>query len=153
MFSRALYRFYIFPHLVAVASFPRVRLVLITYFPRMGPFVCFPRVYSRWRLFPLLSSKVPSIVWRQLQVFRLGSWFFLPLFSGVNLKGSDLEGSQLGNINLRVATLKGANLQNCNLRGAELAGADLEVRFLIWRLDSLFGRYIPYLEVRFLIWR
>ena len=51
------------------------------------------------------------------------------VFLGVNLKGSDLEGSQLGNVNLRVATLKGANLQNCNLRGAELAGADLEVRF------------------------
>ena len=55
----------------------------------------------------------------------------MPLFSGVNLKGSDLEGSQLGNVNLRVATLKGANLQNCNLRGAELAGADLEVRSLL----------------------
>ena len=52
-------------------------------------------------------------------------------FLGVNLKGSDLEGSQLGNVNLRVATLKGANLQNCNLRGAELAGADLEVRFTV----------------------
>lgn len=50
-------------------------------------------------------------------------------FSGVNLKNSDLEGSQLGNVNLRVATLKGANLQNCILRGAVLAGADLEVRY------------------------
>lgn len=49
--------------------------------------------------------------------------------SGVNLKNSDLEGSQLGNVNLRVATLKGANLQNCILRGAVLAGADLEVRY------------------------
>ena len=46
----------------------------------------------------------------------------------MNLKNSDLEGSQLGNVNLRVATLKGANLQNCILRGAVLAGADLEVR-------------------------
>lgn len=54
----------------------------------------------------------------------------IPMIAGVNLKGSDLEGSNLGNVNLRVATLKGANLQNCNLRGAELAGADLEVRFI-----------------------
>lgn len=54
----------------------------------------------------------------------------IPTIAGVNLKGSDLEGSNLGNVNLRVATLKGANLQNCNLRGAELAGADLEVRFI-----------------------
>lgn len=59
--------------------------------------------------------------------FIMTCFFFL----GVNLKGSDLEGSQLGNVNLRVATLKGANLQNCNLRGAELAGADLEVRFTV----------------------
>jgi len=55
-------------------------------------------------------------------------------FSGVNLKNSDLEGSQLGNVNLRVATLKGANLQNCILRGAVLAGADLEVRYTSNRL-------------------
>lgn len=55
---------------------------------------------------------------------------YIPTIAGVNLKGSDLEGSNLGNVNLRVATLKGANLQNCNLRGAELAGADLEVRFI-----------------------
>jgi uncharacterized protein YjbI with pentapeptide repeats len=51
------------------------------------------------------------------------------LDSGVNLKASDLEGSQMTNVILRVATLKGANLQNCNLRGAILAGADLEVSF------------------------
>ena len=59
------------------------------------------------------------------------SFLSVLLIAGVNLKGSDLEGSNLGNVNLRVATLKGANLQNCNLRGAELAGADLEVRFFI----------------------
>ena len=65
---------------------------------------------------------------------------FVFFSSGVNLKNSDLEGSQLGNVNLRVATLKGANLQNCILRGAVLAGADLEVRYIIilllkWRGD------------------
>lgn len=55
----------------------------------------------------------------------------------MNLKNSDLEGSQLGNVNLRVATLKGANLQNCILRGAVLAGADLEVRFCWLKLKKL----------------
>ena len=48
-------------------------------------------------------------------------------FLGVNMKGCDLEASQMSGVNLRVATMKGANLQNCNLRGAILAGADLEV--------------------------
>lgn len=52
---------------------------------------------------------------------------------GVNLKGANLEGSQMAGVNLRVATLKNANLQNCDLRGAVLAGADLEVCFLCYQ--------------------
>ena len=51
--------------------------------------------------------------------------------SGVNMKGCDLEASQMSGVNLRVATMKGANLQNCNLRGAILAGADLEVELVL----------------------
>lgn len=47
---------------------------------------------------------------------------------GVNLKGANLECSNMAGVNLRVATLKNANLQNCDLRAAVLAGADLEVK-------------------------
>lgn len=54
-------------------------------------------------------------------------WFSVSTLLGVNMKGCDLEASQMSGVNLRVATMKGANLQNCNLRGAILAGADLEV--------------------------
>ena len=48
---------------------------------------------------------------------------------GVNMKGVNLENSQMAGVNLRVATLKNANLQNSNLRWAVLAGTDLEVSF------------------------
>lgn len=75
-------------------------------------------------------------------------WFSSP---GVNLKNSDLEGSQLGNVNLRVATLKGANLQNCILRGAVLAGADLEVRFCWLKLKKLDFKKINLLPGTFLL--
>eukprot|EP00057_Strongylocentrotus_purpuratus_P008555 XP_011663029.1 PREDICTED: BTB/POZ domain-containing protein KCTD9-like [Strongylocentrotus purpuratus] len=44
----------------------------------------------------------------------------------VNMKGVNLENSQMAGVNLRVATLKNANLQNSNLRWAILAGTDLE---------------------------
>ena len=50
-----------------------------------------------------------------------------PFFTGCNLRGANLEGSQMAGVNLRVATLKDANMQNCDLRSAVLAGADLEV--------------------------
>lgn len=69
----------------------------------------------------------------------------------MNLKNSDLEGSQLGNVNLRVATLKGANLQNCILRGAVLAGADLEVRFCWLKLKKLDFKKINLLRGTFLL--
>lgn len=69
----------------------------------------------------------------------------------MNLKNSDLEGSQLGNVNLRVATLKGANLQNCILRGAVLAGADLEVRFCWLKLKKLDFKKINLLPGTFLL--
>jgi len=62
--------------------------------------------------------------------FKLLVVFSLPstcLSSGANLKGVDMEDSQMTGINLRVATLKNAKLKNCNLRGATLAGTDLEV--------------------------
>lgn len=48
--------------------------------------------------------------------------------TGANLKGVDMEASQMTGINLRVATLKNAKLKNCNLRGATLAGTDVEVK-------------------------
>ena len=48
-------------------------------------------------------------------------------FTGANMKGVSLEGSQMSGINLRLGTLKRANMQNCTLRDAILAGADLEV--------------------------
>lgn len=51
---------------------------------------------------------------------------------GANLKGVDMEDSQMTGINLRVATLKNAKLKNCNLRGATLAGTDLEVSQPCW---------------------
>ena len=51
-----------------------------------------------------------------------------PFFTGCNLRGANLEGSQMAGVNLRVATLKDANMQNCDLRSAVLAGADLEVK-------------------------
>lgn len=56
-------------------------------------------------------------------------WFIF-FFKGVNLKGANLEGSNMAGVNLRVATLKGANLQNCDLRAAVFAGADLQVHVL-----------------------
>lgn len=56
--------------------------------------------------------------------------FILIFYSGVNLKGANLEGSNMAGVHLRVATLKNANLQHCDLRAAVLAGADLEVRIV-----------------------
>jgi len=55
----------------------------------------------------------------------------------VNLKGANLECSNMAGVNLRVATLKNANLQNCDLRAAVLAGADLEVSLIIIIIKSL----------------
>ena len=52
-------------------------------------------------------------------------------FSGVNMKGVNLEDSQMTGVNLRVACLKNANLKKTNLRWAVLAGTDLEVREML----------------------
>jgi hypothetical protein len=66
----------------------------------------------------------------------------------VNLKGANLESSNMAGVNLRVATLKGANLQNCDLRAAVLAGADLQVFFffclpICHQREILFGLNNP----------
>lgn len=60
---------------------------------------------------------------------------------GVNLRGADLEGSDMGGVNLRVATLKNASLQNCDLRAAVLAGADLEVSTSNYRCYYVIHKY------------
>ncbi|XP_076372356.1 BTB/POZ domain-containing protein KCTD9 isoform X1 [Tachypleus tridentatus] len=66
---------------------------------------------------------VVGLMWKIMTEVHFPS---LDCLAGVNLKGANLEGSQMAGVNLRVATLKNANLQNCDLRGAVLAGADLE---------------------------
>lgn len=75
---------------------------------------------------------------------------------GVNLRGADLEGSDMGGVNLRVATLKNASLQNCDLRAAVLAGADLEVSTQQFFLTTNANTYVMFgllFLIAFGLWR
>lgn len=85
---------------------------------------------------PICSvQKLPKLNIRvdfHLTYSQITYYLLIAIFSvvGVNMKGVNLENSQMAGVNLRVATLKNANLQNSNLRWAILAGTDLEVSWL-----------------------